>query len=87
MMCQEGLSLCDMDLGPEKYRSNFEPLLPLLQDIAASPLGEMGTKIHVVLDNWGSLSSKKDNDIDLKLKQRASDLYTEIKDILFIGLF
>ncbi len=82
MMCQEGLSLCDMDQGPEKYRSNFEPILPLLQDIASSPLGEMGMKIHVVLDNWGSLSSKKDNDIDLKLKQRASDLYTEIKDIL-----
>ena len=82
VMCQEGLSLCDMDLGPEKYRGNFEPLLPLLAEVVSSPISEMETKIHVVLDNWKRLAAQSDKDIDPALKKRAKELYDEIRQIL-----
>ena len=81
-LCQEGLALCDMVLGPEKYRGNFAPLLLPLQEIASSPLAQMGTKIAVVLDNWKRLASQPEKDIDKALKKRASDLYGEIRQIL-----
>lgn len=82
MMCREGLSLCNMELGPEKYRSNFEPLLPLLEELAHSPLAEMGTKMAVALDNWKRLASQSEKDVDARAKVRAKDLYGEIRQIL-----
>ena len=82
VMCQEGLSLCNMDLGPEKYRGNFEPLLPLLAEISASPISQMETKIHVALNNWKRLAAQPDKDIDATLKKRAKELYDEIRQIL-----
>ena len=82
VMCQEGLSLCDMDLGPQKYRGNFEPLLPLLAEILSSPIQKMEPKIHVALDNWKRLAAQPDKDIDAALKKRTKELYDDIRQIL-----